>query len=333
LASIIVEEGIEHMADSAREKPPEWMLSLAGELRVWREETSRPPREPDDMTLAAYVSGELDEERQRSVEKELNKSPELRQALQIVSEVLKEEDGDMVSFAGNLDIRPPILVSPSRPQTLIHRFTRSLGARGWTLSAAALLTVLLVGVAVVRYPTPPKLRAEDPVGWEGAPHSRQPEWQLSVQKCHLDKAGQIASREPVRAGTPLRSGERFQIEFTPTENGGFSLLQIGPSGELGVLHSGSVSAPGPAKRVILPTPDKPYSLDDASGLEGLFLIRDDRPDVVLATAQKALEDVMSRTVVRSPDRKLSQAELGEFVKLLGTVTEVASSFVIDHRPD
>ena len=49
------------MTEPSEKGPDETLRRLAEEIRVWREEALRGPDGLDDRTLAAYVSGELDD--------------------------------------------------------------------------------------------------------------------------------------------------------------------------------------------------------------------------------------------------------------------------------
>ena len=80
------------MSQPAEEQPDQALRRLAKEIRVWREEALRGSGGLDDLTLAAYVSGELDEAARREVEENLAACPELEEVVGVVRQTLERGD-------------------------------------------------------------------------------------------------------------------------------------------------------------------------------------------------------------------------------------------------
>ena len=122
----------------------ETLRQLAEEFRIWRQETLHGPAAVDDATLAAYVSGTLDEVRQRQVEEQLAASPELAEMARAVRESL--EEGDWQSEGADLAprLRLPLVVSPGAPAVERPAPVRPIWrVPRWTAVAVLVLTLLL----------------------------------------------------------------------------------------------------------------------------------------------------------------------------------------------
>lgn len=308
------------MDDSSREaRKREKLLRLAKEIRIYREERSREAGEGGDgEILAAYLSEELAEGEKREVESMLAGSPDLEHAVRIASDTLDRHDWRTLPSDVALDIHPPVLVGSERRRTLWLAESLRRRPRAWLYSSVGLLAALLMVAVVVR-----------PLRPRAAPRS---DAKMAVYRCRLDQAGRVAAREPLAPGQPLRSGESFQVEVWPGDLNGVCLLHIDPVGGVRVLYQASRSDAGSFRTVALPAPERAYRLDETCGLETLVLLEDEGSALELARTQEALDQIMSRSVVRGTRRRVTDSEVAELVSVLANHSHVATSVVIDHRP-
>ena len=127
----------------------ETLRQLAEEFRIWRQETLHGPATVDDATLAAYVSGTLDEAEERRVKEQLAASPDLAEMARAVRQSL--EEGDWQSEGAELAprLRLPLVVSPAveRPAP-----TRPLWRVPRWAAAAVLVLTLLLGILLAAGP-------------------------------------------------------------------------------------------------------------------------------------------------------------------------------------
>ena len=119
------------MSQPAEDQPDQALRRLAKEIRVWREEALRRPDGLDDLTLAAYVSGELDEAARREVEENLAACPELEEVVGVVRQTLERGDWQAKPDEIRLHLRPPVLVTPEPWAVHTPRARRRILLRAW----------------------------------------------------------------------------------------------------------------------------------------------------------------------------------------------------------
>jgi len=124
----------------------ETLRQLAEEFRIWRQETLHGPAAVDDATLAAYVSGTLDEARQRQVEERLAASPDLAEMARAVRETLEEDDWRTEGADLAPRLRLPLVVSPGAPAVERPAPVRPIWRVPRWAAAAVLAATLLLGI-------------------------------------------------------------------------------------------------------------------------------------------------------------------------------------------
>lgn len=128
------------------------LRQLAAELRIWRQEATRAVDDVDDLTLAAYVAGELDDARRQEVEVRLAAAPDLAEAVRAVSETLQAGDWRGEAAADGLKLRLPLLLAPAVPATEATAAPAARPRPFWRIprwaAAVALAVAFLLGILV-----------------------------------------------------------------------------------------------------------------------------------------------------------------------------------------
>ena len=282
------------MDTSPEDRPDEALRKLGDEIRIWREEALRQPGGLDDTTLAAYVSGELDDDARGEVERQLASSPELGEMVGAVRETLARGDWQREADELDLDLRPPVLLGTAAPKGAPKAVPKGARILRVLTPIAAAAGVLLVAAIWM---------ASRPLGSGDGPAGPPPaDLAMRVYTCSVDAEGRVVARRPLAPAKALPTETHFQVEVTAADASRFCLLHVDPGGKVESLHDGArrgARAGRAGQKLILPSPDRTFRTGRSSGLESLVLARTDAPAELVAGARGIVAEIASpRTLGR-----------------------------------
>ncbi len=224
---------------------------------------SKITRVPDWM-LERYLLDELPHKERRRLEKELERDPALRAAL----EQLRQDDRRVLGAYPPDQVIPQILkrAALARPEAKASRRWRLAWVAAPALALAVFLLLILPPILQRRLVHPGDGRPEEYTGLKGDGDRSRVTTRLQLYRRNGD------SSEQLRDGSPARAGDLLQVAIIPGGETHGVILSIDGAGAV-ILHfpekiEADTALPS-GSRVFLP---RSYELDEAPGFERFFFI-------------------------------------------------------------